>query len=72
MVSGGFAPVKNKCTWWRETLHEDDAFDITIKLPAKRVRCTCQVEGQGWTYVYAELPSDCPESRRCRYYIKNC
>ena len=72
MVEGGYAPVKGKCTWWREAFHEDDAQEMSIKLPAKRVRCSCSVEGQGWTYVYAELPPDCPESRRCRYYIKNC
>jgi hypothetical protein len=71
-MAGEFAPVKNKCTWWRESVHEDDAFDVTIKAAAKRVRCSCSVEGRGWTFVKSEVPSDCPESRRCRYYIKNC
>ena len=72
MTSGGFSPVKGKCTWWRETPHIDDAHDMSVKRPAKRVVCTCTVEGQMWTFVQAEVPADCPESRRCRYYIKNC
>jgi hypothetical protein len=72
MSSGGYAPVKNKCTWWRETLNVDDAHNLSVKRLDKRVNCTCSVEGQQWTYVQSEVPVDCPESRRCRYYIKNC
>jgi len=71
MSSGGYAPVRGKCTWWRETLNVDDAHNLSVKKPDKRVNCTCSVEGQQWTYVQIEVPADCPESRRCRYYIKN-
>lgn len=71
MVEGGYAPIKGKCTWWRETVNIDDEYDTSVKRPDKRVVCTCSVEGEQWTFARAEVPADCPESRRCRYYIKN-
>ena len=71
MVSDGYAPVRGKCTWWREMVHQDDAHVVSIKRANKRVVCSCTVEGMGWTFVQSEVPSDCPEARRCRYYIKN-
>jgi hypothetical protein len=67
----GFAPVKGKCNWWREKLDEEDRFDTRLKRERHRVHCSCFVEGRGWEYVVEDLPEDCPESRRCRYYIKN-
>jgi hypothetical protein len=70
-MSGWYTPVKGKCTWWRESVHDDDAHNTSVKLPEKRVQCMCMIEGRGWTFTHAEVPSDCPESRRCRYYIKN-
>jgi hypothetical protein len=70
-MSGWYTPVKGKCTWWRESLHDDDAHDLSVKLPEKRVQCMCMIEGEAWTFTHEEVPKDCPEFRRCRYYIKN-
>ena len=70
-MSGWYTPVKDKCTWWRESLNDDDEHNTKVKRPDKRVQCMCMVEGKGWTFIQAEVPSDCPESRICRYYIKN-
>ena len=70
-VSGWYTPVKGKCTWWRESLHDDDVHDTTVKKPDKRVQCMCMVEGRSWTFTHVEVPSECPDSRHCRYYIKN-
>ena len=70
-MSGWYTPVKGKCTWWRESLHDDDVDNTTIKQPNKRVQCMCMVEGKGWTLIRSEVPTDCPDSRICRYYIKN-
>jgi hypothetical protein len=70
-MSGWYTPVKNKCTWWRESIHDDDRHDTSVKLAEKRVQCMCMIEGQGWTFPHAEVPADCPEARRCRYYIKS-
>ena len=64
-------PVKNKCTWWREIRHDEDAFDVTIKNPDKRWNCTCFVEGDMWVFPKRDIPRDCPNSRKCRYYIKH-
>lgn len=70
-MSGWYAPVKGKCTWWRESVNEDDEYDTRVKRLDKRVQCMCMVEGKGWTFTQAEVPADCPESRTCRYHIKN-
>ena len=70
-MSGWYTPVKGKCTWWRESLHDDDAHDMMVKKPDQRVQCMCMVEGKSWTFTNADIPLDCPESRHCRYYIKN-
>lgn len=70
-MSDGYTPVRGKCTWWREAPHPDDVYDVRLKEHEKRVVCSCHVEGKGWTFTRAELPSDCPESRHCRYYIKH-
>jgi hypothetical protein len=66
-----YMPIKGKCTWWREIPRADDQYDIRIKSPDKLVDCSCFVEGRLWEYRTADVPSDCPESRRCRYYIKH-
>lgn len=71
MVSSWYTPVKGKCTWWREVIVDDDQYNTSIKLPNKRVKCMCTIEGRGWTFLHSEVPSDCPDSRACRYYIKN-
>ncbi|NTU70678.1 MAG: hypothetical protein HGB10_02490 [Coriobacteriia bacterium] len=70
-MAGWYEPITGKCSWWRESVHEDDAHDITIKAAKKRVECMCSIEGHGWNYIQSELPSDCPEAIRCRYYIKS-
>lgn len=64
------APIRGKCTWWREAMKDEDRWDITLKEPHKRVDCTCFVEGKWWTFTNAEIPADCPERLHCRYYIK--
>jgi len=50
---------------------DDDVWDMRLREDQKRVYCSCFVEGTGWTYTRADVPSDCPENRRCRYYIKH-
>lgn len=65
------APTKGKCFFWRETANVDDEYDSRIKREQKRVDCACFVEGDVWRFKNLELPADCPDSRRCRYYIKS-
>lgn len=69
-VSDAFTPVKNKCTWWRESLVEEDKYDVRLKPGERRVHCTCFVEGKVWTHIADEVPAECPDARHCRYYIK--
>lgn len=66
-----YAPIKGKCRWWREFPNDEDTHDPRLKEGQKRVYCSCFVEGKGWTVTKDEVPSDCPEARACRYYIKN-
>jgi len=66
-----YAPIRGKCKWWRERMNEDDRHDPRLKAGQRRVECTCFVEGDYWTYTADEIPSECPESRACRYYIKH-
>lgn len=70
-MSDAYTPIRGKCTWWREQPSEDDRWDMRIKDDMKRVHCTCFVEGKGWTFVKCEVPSDCPDGRHCRYYIRH-
>lgn len=70
-MADGYSPIKGKCTWWREMPVDDDVYDTRVKDDQKRISCSCFVEGKGWVVPRAELPSDCPESRHCRYYIKH-
>lgn len=65
-----YAPVKGKCTWWREFPSEEDRFDPSISPENRRVDCMCFVEGDLWRYVSKDVPAECPEHRRCRYHIK--
>lgn len=67
----GFAPIKGKCYYWREAVDDDDRFNTRVKKTEWRVRCTCFVLGDGWTYTVETVPADCPERRTCRYYIYN-
>lgn len=68
-MSDGYTPIKGKCTWWREAPVEEDTWDARLKDDERRVRCSCFVEGDVWTYMKTEIPENCPEARHCRYYI---
>lgn len=70
-MADAYMPIKGKCTWWREKSVEDDIYDSRVKDEHKRVACSCFVEGLGWIFERADVPSDCPQSRSCRYYIKH-
>jgi hypothetical protein len=65
-----YHPIRGKCTWWRERLVDEDRWDITLKAGQRRVECSCFVEGHLYTWPRNEVPPDCPDNRRCRYYIK--
>jgi len=74
-TSGGtvrdpYAPVRGKCTWWREVPNDADSHDRMLKASDRRVDCSCFVEGSTWTYKESEVPAECPQNRSCRYYIK--
>ncbi len=69
-MSGWYTPIRGKCTWWRESADEDDEYNANVKVANKKVKCVCGVEGQGWTFIRADVPPNCPEAFRCRYYIK--
>ena len=66
-----FSPIKDKCTWWRESLLEEDSHNPRLAHEDVRVRCTCFVEGYYWLHRRADVPADCPEARHCRYYIRS-
>jgi len=68
-MSSAYAPIKGKCTWWRERPVEEDIWDTRLKQAERRVHCSCFVEGFYWAVKCAEVPEDCPDRRRCRYYI---
>ena len=70
-VGDAYTPIKGKCTWWREKPVDDDVYDARLKDDERRVTCSCFVEGKGWIFESAELPSDCPDCRACRYYIRH-
>lgn len=70
-MSEGYLPIKGKCTWWREMPLDEDRWNARIRDHEKRVACTCFVEGKGWIYARWELPEECPDSRRCRYYVRH-
>ena len=66
-----YTPIRGKCTWWRERPDEEDAYNVRMKDDEKRWYCTCFVEGDLWIYKKAEIPSDCPNALKCRYFIKH-
>lgn len=70
-MADAYSPIKGKCTWWREAAVDDDIWDSRIKEHQKRVQCSCFIEGKGWTFTRGDLPAECPDSRRCRYYIRH-
>jgi len=69
-MSNAYAPVRGKCTFWRESTDPEDEYDPRLRAAEKRVNCSCFVEGYGWRLATEALPEDCPYSRRCRYYIR--
>jgi hypothetical protein len=64
-----FAPMRGKCFYWREQPDYDDLYNMHLLKGQRRVRCSCFVEGETWTYTQDEMPSDCPQKLHCRYYI---
>jgi hypothetical protein len=70
-MSDGYAPIRKKCTYWREHLNEDDRWDMRLAKADRRIECSCFVEGRTWPATMSTIPADCPERRHCRYYIKN-
>ncbi|MDO8916044.1 MAG: hypothetical protein Q7W16_08190, partial [Coriobacteriia bacterium] len=65
-MSDAYAPIKKKCTYWREHRSDDDRFDSRIKAADKRVECSCVVEGKAWQVTASTIPSDCPDRLHCR------
>lgn len=64
-----FSPIRGKCFYWREHMHDDDVYDVRLKKGERRIQCSCFVEGTLWTYTEDTTPADCPEKMHCRYYI---
>ncbi|MDO8962874.1 MAG: hypothetical protein Q7W30_00090 [Coriobacteriia bacterium] len=67
----GFAPIRGKCTYWRESLNDEDRWDTSVKREDRRIACTCFVEGDQWQFTVSTTPSDCPRRYHCRYYVKS-
>ncbi|MDI6900603.1 MAG: hypothetical protein QMC79_02785 [Anaerosomatales bacterium] len=65
-----YAPVKGKCTFWREQPNEDDRWDTSVKPLDRRVTCTCFIEGDVWLVTVGTIPPDCPKRYKCRYYVR--
>jgi hypothetical protein len=65
-----YAPIRGKCTWWREVPNDTDLHDGMLKPDDKRIDCSCFVEGKVWVFPAAQVPNECPDNRYCRYYIK--
>lgn len=69
MKLDGQAQVRGKCQYWRERMNEDDRWDIDLRPPARRVVCSCFVEGAMWNATVGTLPDDCPDRYTCRYHV---
>jgi hypothetical protein len=67
----GQLQVLGKCQYWRERMDEDDRWDADIKFNAKRVRCSCFIEGTMWDTLAGTLPTDCPDAATCRYHVRS-
>ncbi len=70
-MTDGYAPIEGKCMYWRELGVEDDKWDPSIPRADWRVRCSCFIEGNIWSYTTSTVPGDCPDRQHCRYYIRN-
>lgn len=64
-----YSPIKGKCIYWREAVDPADMYDASLKPEDRHVECTCFIEGTRWLCTAGSVPSDCPERRRCRYYV---
>lgn len=71
LVLDGQTAVVGKCQYWRERMDEDDRWDADVKQAAKRVRCSCFIEGTQWETLAGTLPADCPEATICRYHVRS-
>ncbi|PKQ16653.1 MAG: hypothetical protein CVT67_04480 [Actinobacteria bacterium HGW-Actinobacteria-7] len=69
-MGDAYTPVRGKCTWWREMIVDEDVHNVRLKAGERRVTCSCFVEGKVWSSVEDDVPSDCPDAKHCRYYIK--
>jgi hypothetical protein len=67
----GQTNVIGKCQYWRERMNEDDRWDSDVKFAAKRVKCSCFIEGTQWDATAGELPDECPASLTCRYHVRS-
>ena len=65
-----FAPIRGTCVFWREIPNCEDTHNGQVPALLKRVDCQCFVEGHQWRKTNGTLPRDCPDCRKCRYYIK--
>ena len=65
MKLDGQTQVPGKCRYWRECLSEDDRWDTDVKPLARRVRCSCFVDGALWESTVGTLPEDCPNRYAC-------
>lgn len=70
VTGDSYSPIRGKCVWWREVEDVEDRFDINVKSADKRVDCSCFIEGFQWVFPASEVPSECPQCRGCRYYVK--
>lgn len=66
----GLSSVNGKCVYWRERMLDEDRWDTSVPLNGKRLRLHCFMEGKGWLVTVGELPSECPDRWRCRYYVR--
>lgn len=69
MKLDGQTQVRGKCQYWRERLYDDDRWDIDVAPQARRVRCSCFIEGATWEATVGTLPEECPNRYTCRYHV---
>ncbi len=69
LLLDGLTQVRGKCQSWRERMDEDDRWNSDLAMAAKRVSCSCFIEGTQWEATAGTLPEDCPEAATCRYHV---
>ena len=70
MIRDPNSAVRGKCVWWREKPNEEDAENSRLHASERRIDCSCFVEGFLWEFAIDDLPRECPEARKCRYYAR--